>query len=446
MNTDIPLAWVPRIAARLLFLRRSQWWSPERVGRYADARLRNLVRHAGRHVPYYRALFRDIGLDPETFRGRADLPRIPPLDKQTFRTRHQEFVADNAAAFRPRWKSTSGSTGAPLRFQVSAASCIHDAAAHLRTYAWAGFHPYLTRAVWSRYQGQDWDVRYRMGGRCLGHNPHMLEQEVILRLWHEINRFKPAVFSGYPVTLLLIGRVAREAGLRPHRPRALICVGETLTADMRERLADLYGGAQVFDCYGLAENAALIAECPAGSLHVCDDYAWHEFVDAAGAPVAEGPCEILGTGYFGHAMPMIRYRTGDTARVRPAGRRCACGRPSRAIEALEGRRVDLIQAPDGRTVAALPFAICAGRGIAASQFVQERHDHIYVNILPDADFDPASLRDVEHAMRHRLGPDIRIEFRTVERLERRAGHGGKTPMAISRICECPYEPPKADPP
>lgn len=44
-------------------LLQTEWWSPERLRAHQFAQLGQLVRHAGETVPYYRALFHQIGFD-----------------------------------------------------------------------------------------------------------------------------------------------------------------------------------------------------------------------------------------------------------------------------------------------------------------------------------------------------------------------------------------------
>ena len=218
--------------------------------------------------------------------------------------------------------------------------------------------------------------------------------------------------------------------------------GETLTDGLRQGLAELYPGARIFDFYSLSENVALIASCAHGTLHAMDDYAFHEFVDAGGAPVTEGVGEILGTAYFSHAMPLIRYRTRDFARVRPPAWGCPCGRRGhRAVECIEGRREDHLLTPDGRHVTFITPPVGYGRGIAASQYVQDRPDHLRVNIIPGPDYDPAGLAEVERQLRLRLGTEIAIEFHTVAALERRPGDSGKIPFVLSRLSPTIYATP-----
>jgi len=431
------LRLAPAIAARTAFYLRSQRWSVPELARYQDRMLRRLIRHAAAHVPYYRNLFRAIGLDPATFRGRADLHRIPLLDKETLRTRPDEFAADNAAAFHPvAWK-TSGSTGTPLRFLLSAASRINDAAVTLRAYQWAGFLPGMKILTVKGFL-RDWETRYSMAGRSLNFDSVQMSPESAARLWRRVNRMKPAFFHGYPLSLILLSKLAREAGIAYHRPQTIICFGESLTDTIRGQLRAAYGNVQIFDFYGMTENAALITECGYGTRHVVDDYVYHEFVGDGNRVITEGKGEIVGTGYYNYAMPMIRYRTRDYVRLKPVPWGCVCGRPFRTVETIEGRKEDYICTPDGRTVNLVEGAVGDGVGIVTSQYVQDLPDHMYVNIVPGPDFQPESLKDVEKGLRARVGPAIRIDFRVVNELERRPGESGKTPFLISKIGSALY--------
>jgi phenylacetate-CoA ligase len=423
---------VPALARRVAFYARSQRWDRERLERHADERLRQLVRHAGRTVPYYRELFRGIGLDPERFRGRADLPRIPLLDKETLRRRIIEFLPDDVGGLRPSWERTSGSTGTPLRVLLSARARVENAAATLRAYAWAGFVPGM-KVFTLRWYQRGWLLRPSMAGRSLNADALALDRETAVRIWERIERLRPAVFHGQPFALLTLAGYARAAGRTHHCPRRIITFGETLTPALRRSLAEAYDGARVFDYYGMTEGAVLVTECPAGSLHAHDDYAWHELVDERGEPVAQGRGEIVGTGYYNRALPLIRYRTRDLAALAPAGERCRCGRSLRVVAQIEGRADDFILTPDGRSLKDVEEPMDHAVGVAASQLVQDAPDHVYVNVLPGPDFVPASLETVAEKLREQLGPGLRFEFRTVEQLERRPGGSGKTPFVISRI-------------
>ena len=71
-------------------LNRTQWLSLAEMRELQDEKLRRLVRHAYRNVPYYRARMHERGLTPEDVRTQADLPKLPFLTKDDIR-RHLYF-------------------------------------------------------------------------------------------------------------------------------------------------------------------------------------------------------------------------------------------------------------------------------------------------------------------------------------------------------------------
>src|SRR5262249_35787636 len=62
-------------------LRKTQWLGPAEVRELQDEKLRRLVRHAYRNVPYYRRKMQELKLRPEDIRGQADLHKLPFLTK-----------------------------------------------------------------------------------------------------------------------------------------------------------------------------------------------------------------------------------------------------------------------------------------------------------------------------------------------------------------------------
>ncbi len=82
-------------------------------------RLRQLIRYAAERVPYYRRLFRDLGIDPASIRHLQDLSRLPILTKATVQQNLADFVSDDVKRMRTRLAHTSGTTGSGLVFPMT---------------------------------------------------------------------------------------------------------------------------------------------------------------------------------------------------------------------------------------------------------------------------------------------------------------------------------------
>lgn len=89
-----------------------------------------------RHVPYYKALFAQVGFDPETdFNQLSDLEKIPVLTKDIIRKEYRNLI-------NPRYKgiaveyATSGSTGQPQKMLLTPYMVAMDKAMIFRHHSW----------------------------------------------------------------------------------------------------------------------------------------------------------------------------------------------------------------------------------------------------------------------------------------------------------------------
>jgi phenylacetate-CoA ligase len=112
----------------------------------------------------------------------------------------------------------------------------------------------------------------------------------------------------------------------------------------RRRLEDGWG-AFVRDGYGMTELFPLGGGCRhSTALHIASDFVITEIVDpGTGQPLPAGaPGEVVYTNIIGDSHTLLRYRTGDIARLALNGR-CACGfTGARLALAIEGRVDEMI--------------------------------------------------------------------------------------------------------
>ena len=134
-----PLTELRRLAA-------AQWQSPDAIEARAVERLRALLIHAGRRVPFYRALFREGGFDPESVRATQDLERLPATTRRALRAGFPHLVvAEGLPRRRGIPLRTAGSTGEPLVFLGDRADQDAQRGAYLLFQAWAGAELWHTR-------------------------------------------------------------------------------------------------------------------------------------------------------------------------------------------------------------------------------------------------------------------------------------------------------------
>jgi len=423
---------LPKLLRGYIRFSASQRWSSERIADYQNHQLKQLVRHAARHVPYYKMLFKQIGLDPLEFRGREDMHKIPLLDKEIVRTQTQDLIADNASRFGGIWESTSGSTGTPLQIIVDRGARSSKLVTLIRAYQWGGYRLGMKTFSLQSYYLKSGFYQYKPLFRVIRYDSNQFKRETAKKVLEVLQREKPKFVMGFPFDLLMFSQFASEAGLEIPAPKGMVVYGETLSNGKRLALQNAYR-CPVFNYYSQHECASMIAECRYHSLHLIDDFAYHELINADGSDaLTAGRGELVGTNLYNFAMPLIRYRTRDEVVFDPEERLCDCGRHFPVIKEIQGKQCDFIETPDGRYLGAvMSHSIDNGRGVVVSQCVQDALDHIYVNLVVDGTFSNESERALERDLRKRLGQEMNIDFRVVPQLEKRPG--GKTPFILSKI-------------
>jgi phenylacetate-CoA ligase len=418
------------------FYKKSQFWSKKRIEKYQDQKLIKLVQHAAENVPYYRELFKQIGFDASTFTGRADMYKIPLLDKDTVRNRHKEFIAENSKNFGINYDSTSGSTGTPLKLIIDDATETTKLTCLVRSYFWAGYRlrkkSFGLQSYLKKNFPKDSGLIFSRSKNVYRFDSNNLNQESAIRIAKELNVVKPKFYFGYPLPLMMLGKFALENGIELHSPESIIVYGETLSKARRTILENYYK-AKIYDFYSLHECSAIISDCAHGNRHWMEDLAYNEVIDHEGNTLLEGSGELVGTNLYNYAMPLIRYKIRDYVTIANENKKCECGRKFRIVEEIIGRQNDYFETPDGRVLGnVMEHSIDKAIGVILSQAVQDKIDHIYVNLVVDNTFDPElSFKNIETAMRKRIGNDIQLEFRIVQELEKTKG--GKTPFILSKI-------------
>ena len=146
-------------------------------------------------------------------------------------------------------------------------------------------------------------------------------------LYEILEQERPDTYVGMPVPLLSMLRVCGRGSLR----RALVS-GDACPEAVMQSIEDLLG-SKLFPHYGSREMALGGAiTCPAhAGMHLRENHVIAEIVSSDGTPLPEDKWgELVITTIGMEAMPLIRYRTGDRARILPGA--CPCGSAIRRLE------------------------------------------------------------------------------------------------------------------
>ncbi|MDH4317664.1 MAG: AMP-binding protein [Desulfobulbaceae bacterium] len=305
--------------------------------------LRNHLRHAA-HSPFYNRIFEKLAVNPDDIRTLNDLSSLPltsrgDLDQYPdgFNAVDQDEIVDISL--------TSGTTGVPVKVPYTKGDLKRLAFNETMAFYGAGIRPEdrclicvtLDRCFIA-------GLAYYTGLVELGAAAIRSGAGQPARQWELIRQLKPTVLVGVPTFLLTMAQWAENHGFRPSDAgiRALVTIGEPIRQANFEhtplglRLTEAWG-ATVYGSYGATELETGTCECAAGQGgHIHPELSLVEIVDEQGNVVPEGRAgELVFTPLGVRGFPLIRFRTGDIARLHSAP--CSCGWQTPRLGPIEGR-------------------------------------------------------------------------------------------------------------
>ncbi len=400
-----------------------------------DRKIRALIAHAYRCVPYYRRLFDEAGIEPGTISGYDDLPRIPILTKRTILDHPGEL---EASPWRGRVfeRKTSGSTGMTLHFKKEAEALARNDAVMFRCFDWYGIGLGDRQA---RFWGVPvaWRPRLREALKDLVANrirvsafdlsPSKCGQE-----FDRIRRFRPHYFYGYTSAIYAFATICTELGLPLNLLplKAVICTAEKMYPHHRAALEGAFS-CPVVDEYGSSENGVIAFQCRRGGMHMMSDHLAIEFVDGAGRPVGPGEGgRIAITDLSSYAMPLIRYEIGDVGASSAAV--CDCGITLPLMDIVEGRKEDFIRTESGTLVhAAYLCYTLKDDAVREFKMYQKSPESFVVQIVKSPRFSEDTERALEARLRTALGARAAIRFEYLETIPRESS--GKLRYFVSEV-------------
>lgn len=398
------------------FLRHSNVTRDEIIS-FQNKRLRSLIIHAYKNVPYYRKLFDREGLKPRDIQTIDDLSKIPITSKNDLQLLPvEEVVARGVNPNNLIVRRTGGSSGEPsiirrtwfeerllgsLRLRA-----MHDLGLRMTDMTASillirATHPHDNQIPMRILRALGLYRRVQIS--CL-----LPPEDILVQLQH----VRPDVLGAFSGQLSWLVQNIDNDRLAA-RPRFIFVAGEVLTPLMRDQIIKAFK-APVYELYASHEFNLIAWQCKeTGELHTCDDGMIVEVLkDGRLASTAERG-EVVGTNLHSFAMPFIRYRLGDI--VTKGLDACPCGQPFSTIKAVQGRMLDYFRLPGGRMIH--PYEIIRiivsdkAPWIRQYQLIQEREDRIISLVVPSKKPTTQEISLLEESVTKVLGPGV--EFRIV---------------------------------
>ena len=405
------------IRSRLEWLMETQWLTPKEVKEVQLTKLRQVVEHAYKTVPYYKEVMEERGLKPQDINDSHDLRKLPLLTRNLLSVNKDRLLSSEADHETLQTNYSSGSTGVRAEFTQDLNFRMWMRAHQLRTYQWCGNwrlgEPFVllwgSEIYWSYKQLVDRVENFLTNRREF--NTFRLSNDLVSRFLTKLVRFKPALVSTYTNAMHLISREAEKQGVRIEGLRAIQTTSEPLPPAMRDRISSIFD-CEVFDKYGSRESNIVSHESPSHEgMCIQAENVYIEFIGEDGQPTkGDEKGKIVLTTLNNMSMPLIRYETSDIASAMSGY--CSSGIGLPRMSGVAGRLQDLIVSPNGDYIDAYFFSYLFMRfnEIHWFQIVQSESDRLLVRLFAPTGLSLTTRKELLDRIHHHTGYPYKVEW------------------------------------
>ena len=414
------------------FLRRFEAISHHELRALQEMRFAEVLRQAWR-IPFYQRHWSAKGIEDGDIRGLDDIAKLPSFDKSDIMRSieaHPPFGDFHGMElYEPGQRppvivhTTSGTTGKPqvLLYGPKSREVQNLLVARL----------YLLQGLRSD------DIVHSVYGHGMVNGGHYLREAVVhwtnaiflpagtgaetrsVQQVSMMKEFGATVLVGFADYIKHLADVAREQGLEPGRDIPIRMISGHMGREAVEKLSESWGGADIFDWYGVGDTGAIAGDGPERSgLYVMEDAQYLEICDIeSGMPVADGESgDMINTCLFKDDIyPIIRFNTHDVSAYRTDT--APSDLKLRRIEGFLGRSDNMIKL---RGINFFPQSISGmlaerpeftGEFICRARRLANGRDEMTVTVEVRSGLEDAELKKLYHdLLRRKIGVEVAVEF------------------------------------
>ncbi|HMR10324.1 MAG TPA: hypothetical protein PKA88_31320, partial [Polyangiaceae bacterium] len=263
-----------------------------------------MLAFAEARVPLYRESFRHAGVRARDVRTLADLAHFPTVTREQIVAAYPEGVRYRDAKQGDVVFRTSGTSGQFMEISYSAAANDYLDAVYARALFQTGYRPWHNLAYFWGEARRAPRTYERLG----------LMKKSYIRLvadveaqYQQLIQIAPDWIYVFPSAMALLANIAETQKAAGLRPKGIICHGELLPTDTRDRIAAIFK-CPVFNLYGAQEFNRMAWDCAEhDAMHIDADSVHIEVLESTRVVPAGQEGELVVTGLVNRLMPLIRY-------------------------------------------------------------------------------------------------------------------------------------------
>lgn len=311
--------------------------------------VQEIVKYVATNSPFYKALFQKRGVN-SAVKNWDDFFALPTTSKDDLQNCNWDFlcVPKNQIV---EFTSTSGTLGKPVTIGLTEKDLQRLAYNESISFACAdGSSDDLYQLMLTLDRQFMAGIAYYEGIRKLGAGLIRVGPGLPPLQLETIQRLNPTILVAVPSFIVKLIDYANQVGydLNASSVKKAICIGEGLRTESLElntlgkKIKESWS-IDLYSTYASTEMQTAFTECGHGKGgHLHPELIYVELLDDNQNVVTDGSAgEITITTLDVEGMPLIRYRTGDIARIH--NEPCTCGRNTLRVGPILGRKQQMIK-------------------------------------------------------------------------------------------------------
>lgn len=413
------------------FLARFQGMSSDALRAHQNALFARQLRRAWQ-LPFYQRLWSAAGIEPGDIQTVDDISKLPMFGKQEVMEsiercpplgdHHGREIPVDGKILPMVLHATSGTTGRPQPLLFSPRTREVHKLMLARAYTLQGMKPS--------------DVVHSVYGHGPVNGGHYVREAVVhhtgatffpagtgvetpsVKQVEFMRDFQASVIVGFADYIKRLADVARENGLEPGRDIPVRMISGHLAKDARQALSEAWGGAELYDWYGVGDTGLIAAEGPDhDGMHVMEDAHWIEICDVeTGAAVAHGEVGdlVISCLFTEDIFPIIRFNTHDITRLLPGESKLNL--PFRRMEGFLGRSDSMVKLrginvyPQSLSSLLAPMPGFNGEYLCVYSRAAGQREELCVQVECTAERSEVLAQEYREYLRRKLGVDVTVRL------------------------------------
>jgi len=308
-----------------------------------------LIAYVSEKSPFYKQKYADLTLDMKDL-DISEFKKIPFTTKEDLAANDLNFLCVPKHEI-AEYVTTSGTTGNPISLYLTQQDLERLAKNERDSFQLMGLDSndlfQLLTTIDKQFMA---GLAYSLGVQKLGAGMIRIGPGVPELQWNSILKYEPTVLIAVPSFIVNLLEFAKENNIdfTQTSVKSIVCIGEPIRNEdftyniLGKRITQSWN-VDLFSTYASTEMGAAFSECTAHEgNHLNEELLFLEVIKEDGIEANDQESgEIVVTTLGATGSPLVRYKTGDIAKVYRT--KCKCGRTSPRLGPILGRKNQMIK-------------------------------------------------------------------------------------------------------